>query len=95
MHITFVKKLQLDGMPCRKCQDVEALLRKGDWWSRIDAVAEIDERDPGGEGVRLALEHGVRSAPFFVVHTPGDVRVFTVFLQFVDEILKQGAGADS
>lgn len=90
MHITFVKKIQANGTPCRKCQEVETWLKQGGWWTRVDAVAAIDERDPAGEGTRLALEHGVRAAPFFVVRTTDEVRVYTVFLQFVDEILKPG-----
>lgn len=92
MHITFVKKIQADGTPCRKCQEVEAWLRRGDWWDRIDAVATVDERDPAGEGAALALQHGVRSAPFFVVRREDGVQVYTVFLQFVDEVLKPQEG---
>lgn len=88
MHITFVKKVLASGKPCRKCQDVEDRLRRGGYWERIDAVVIADERDPESAGMQLAREHHVSSAPFFVVESGGEVRVYTIFLQLVREVFQ-------
>ena len=88
MHITFVKKILASGEACRKCQDVEDRLRRGGYWDRIDAAIIADERDPESAGMKLAREHQVSSAPFFVVKNGGEVRVYTIFLQLVREVFK-------
>ena len=89
MHITFVKKILADGTPCRKCQDVEARLKAGGHWSRIDAICIADERDPDSEGWTFAREFKVNVAPFFVVRDRGTTKAYTIYLQFVREVLER------
>lgn len=93
MHVTFVKKVLEDGTACRKCQDIEARLRGAGHWPRIDAVAVADARDPASEGMRLAARHGVTVAPFFVVRDGADTRIYTIYLQFVREVLEAAPAA--
>lgn len=88
MHVTFVKKVLENGEACRKCQDVEARLRGAGHWPRIDAVAVADARDPASEGMQLAARHGVAVAPFFLVREGAQIRVYTIYLQFVREVLE-------
>jgi len=87
MHITFVKKRLAGGAICAQCREVEARLQASGDWARIDAVIEIDETLPDGDGAALARRHSVRSAPFFIVREGGETRVFTRFAQFADEVL--------
>ena len=88
MHITFVKKIKADGMPCRKCAEVEERLEKAGQMPRIDEVVIADERDPGSPGMRLAARYGVEQAPFFIVDDgKGPPRIYTIYLRFVKEVL--------
>lgn len=91
-RLTFVKKILEDGSPCAKCGDVEQRLRDGGHWHRLDRVVIADVRDPQSEGVRLAEQHGVERAPFFLVEDQQGTRVYTVFLQFQRDVLGQGGG---
>jgi hypothetical protein len=89
MHITFVKKIRADGEACRKCADVEQRLHDSGYWHCIDTVLVADQRIPDSAGVHLAEALGVDRAPFFVVEDDeGIISVHTVYLKFVDEILK-------
>ena len=88
MRITMVKKIKADGSPCRKCADVEHRLQQDGYANRIDRVVVADERDPGSEGQRLAAQHHVELAPFFIVEDDdGTIRVYTVYLRFLREVL--------
>jgi predicted DsbA family dithiol-disulfide isomerase len=40
--------------------------------------------------MRLAERLGVDRAPFFVVERDGAIEVYTVYLRFVNEVLKAG-----
>ncbi|MGH8579668.1 MAG: hypothetical protein ACREVK_05930 [Gammaproteobacteria bacterium] len=51
--ITLVKKITADGLPCRKCAEVEVRLRESGLWARIDRVVIADKRDSDSEGMRL------------------------------------------
>jgi hypothetical protein len=93
-RITFVKKILADGTPCGKCRDVEARLESGSHLDGIDRILIADERDPDSEGMRLAKRLGVDHAPFFVVETPGETIVYTVFLKFLKEILATSDDTD-
>lgn len=64
-----VKKRLLDGQPCRKCVQAEALLKKRAHWDRISEVVWADEGDPQSVGMKLAEEHEVAVAPFFIVRS--------------------------
>ena len=89
MRITFVKKIKVDGSPCRKCAEVQERLEKGGYLDRIDRTVIADERDPESEGMRLAKEHGVDVAPFFLVEDDdGSIRTYTVYFRFVKEVLQ-------
>lgn len=83
-RITLVKKIKLDGTPCRKCLEVTEHLQREGLMERIDAVVLADERDPASEGMRLAIRHGVSRAPFFIVR---EERVYDSFLRFKREVL--------
>lgn len=86
--ITLVKKITADGLPCRKCAEVEARLRESGLWARIERVAIADERDPESEGMRLGAAYGVEQAPFFIVRgDDGQEIVYTSFLKFRKEVL--------
>ena len=87
--ITFVKKILRDGIPCKKCSEVETRMRESDQIQYIDHIAIADERNPESEGIRLAQLHGIKIAPFFIVETDSDTLVYTIYLKFVREILEQ------
>ncbi|MCP5146060.1 MAG: hypothetical protein H6978_14720 [Gammaproteobacteria bacterium] len=98
-EIIFVKKVLADGNPCRKCQDVEQRLQRGGWDRLISRVVVAEEANPDSEGMRIAREHGVDRAPFFVVHrADGQPEIHTIFLRLVREVLEplgQDIPADS
>ena len=88
--ITLVKKRKADGNLCRKCEDVTRRLQRDGLADRIDRVVIADERDPEGLGMRLAREHDVDQAPFFLVaDDSGQVRVYTVYYRLVKEVLNR------
>lgn len=88
MKITFVKKIKADGLPCKKCLEVEQRLRDSDLMDRIDQVVIADERDPQSDGMQLAAKHQVDRAPFFIVENEdGNEMIYTIYFQFVKEVL--------
>lgn len=90
MKITMVKKVMFDGSPCKKCAEVELKMRDAGHFDHIDEVLIADENDPASPGMLLASELNVARAPFFVVEKPGrPPLVYTVYLKFVKEILKE------
>ncbi len=90
MHITFVKKGARPGKPCNKCAQVEQDLRENGYWDSIDSVLIADERIEDSPGMRLATTLGIRQAPFFVVKDDdGGIRIYTIYLKFVAEVLEQ------
>lgn len=88
MRITFVKKILANGEPCGKCADVSMRLERDGYLDLIDRIVVADERDEHSEGMRIAREHGVERAPFFVVEEESSTRVFDVYFKFVNEVLK-------
>ena len=90
MTITLVKKILADGSPCRKCAEVQERLEKEGLVDRIDATVVADERKPDSEGMLLARKYQVDRAPFFIVEEENaEPRIYTVYFQFVNEVLKQ------
>ena len=90
MKITLVKKILRDGTPCKKCGEVLERMEKDDQLRLMDEILVADERDPGSDGMLLAAALGVDRAPFFVVtYDDGRQQVYTVYLQFVKEVLSQ------
>jgi phosphoadenosine phosphosulfate reductase len=92
MRVTMVKKRLLNGEPCKKCLDAQTLLESRGLWSRIDEVIWAVEGDPDSAGMKLAAEHHVELAPFYVVRDDnGTQRVYTSTLQFIKEALGGGS----
>ena len=88
MKITFVKKIKIDGSPCRKCAEVQARLEKDGHMDKIDRTIIADERDGNSEGMQLAKQYDVDRAPFFIVDDEdNDPIVYTVYFKFVNEVL--------
>lgn len=88
MTITMVEKIRADGSPCRKCADVRERLERDGLRDRIDRILVADERAPESEGQRLAEQHGVDRAPFFLVERPGEpAQVYTVYMRLRREVL--------
>ena len=88
MKVTFVKKIKLDGSPCRKCIEVDDRLNSAGLMTRIDRVVIADERDASSEGMRLAAERGVDAAPFFIVDDGGKETVYTSYIKLLKEVLE-------
>ena len=94
LHITLVKKIKADGSPCKKCGEVIERLERDGLMGRIDRVVVADERDPQSEGMRLAAEHKVDAAPFFIVDRGQEKpEVYVSFFRFLKEVLQSQAGA--
>lgn len=93
MRITMVKKRLANGEPCEKCAQTEEMLRRRGLWERIDEVLWAVEGENDSPGARVAVRHGVKLAPFFVVHDEaGDEVVVTSALRLVRDHL-EGSGA--
>ncbi|MBT8114464.1 MAG: hypothetical protein KJP04_03745 [Arenicella sp.] len=91
MHITFVKKILENGELCHKCREVSKRLQAEGLVDKIDHIAIADMRDADSEGVRLAQQHGIERAPFFLVEdVAGDVAVFDVYFKFQKFMASQG-----
>ncbi len=87
MTITLVKKIKLDGSPCRKCAEVIERLETAGLMGRIDHTVIADERDLNSEGMRVAAELGVHQAPFFIVSEDGTQKVYTSYVKLLKEVL--------
>ena len=95
MRIRMVKKLKADGSPCRKCADVEKRLSDAGLLHRIDQIIIADENDPTSDGMQLAREFDVATAPFFIVEDDtGEATVYTVYFKFLKEVLEKGPATD-
>ena len=94
MRITMIKKQLENGQPCNKCIQAEQTLRNRGLWDKIDEVVWAVEGDEQSPGMRIAREHGVELAPFFVVQDDdGKTRTFTSTLGFIKEVLNGSAPA--
>ncbi len=93
MHVTMVKKEFADGSTCQKCVQAEEQLRRRGLWEKVDRVVLAREIDPTSEGMRLAAEHGVTLAPFFLVESEGSLRVYTSVLKLINEVWPAGPSA--
>jgi phosphoadenosine phosphosulfate reductase len=81
--LIMVKKRLANGAPCPKCVQAQELLDRRGLSDRIDRVVWALEGDPDSEGMRLAVEHGVDNAPFFLASDGSDTRVYTSVVAFV------------
>lgn len=93
-HITFVKKILVNGELCKKCQEVSERLEAEGLLSSINHIAIADERNADSEGVRLAKAHAVERAPFFLVENgAGDITVYDIYFKFKKFMAEQGIGS--
>lgn len=90
MHITFVKKILDDGSPCKKCQEVADRLESEGVLAHINHVVIADMRDAESEGVKLANQHEVERAPFFLLEEEGEVTVFDVYFKLRKYLQQRG-----
>jgi hypothetical protein len=82
-HITFVKKIFLNGELCKKCAEVSERLERDGLLDFVNQIAIAEESDAESEGMRLAREYGVSRAPFFLVEEDdGTVHVFDIYFKF-------------
>jgi phosphoadenosine phosphosulfate reductase len=87
MHVTMIKKELADGSPCKKCLQAEEILRRRGLWEQIDEVIFAKEADPTSPGMRLAAEHRVELAPFFLVKEGEQQTVYTSVIELMRERL--------
>ena len=87
MHVTMIKKELADGSPCKKCIQAEDVLRRRGLWEQIDEVVMAKEADPASLGMRLAAEHRVELAPFFIVKDGEREVVYTSVIELMRERL--------
>jgi len=71
MKVTMVKKRLADGSECRKCQEATEFLKTKGVWDNIDEIVWYLDDDPTSDGARLAQEHTMERAPFFIVERNG------------------------
>jgi phosphoadenosine phosphosulfate reductase len=88
MKITMVKKVLTGGSPCDKCRQSEELLKKRNLWDKIDKVIIADENDPDSPGMKLAKQHSIKLAPFYIVDNISEKDVvYTSTLKLIKEVL--------
>ncbi len=84
-----VKKQLANGEPCEKCAQTEQMLKMKGYWQRIDEVLWAIEGDDNSAGARLAAQHGVKLAPFFVIRdASGTETLVTSALRLVRQYLE-------
>lgn len=91
MHITFVKKILSSGELCKKCREVSERLETDGLIASINHITIADERDSDSEGMKLARQHNVERAPFFLVEENGEISVFDVYFKFKKLMAERGA----
>ena len=92
MRVTMVKKVLADKSPCRKCVEAQELLIKRGVWERIDEVIVAHEDDPDSPGMKLAHEHQVDRAPFFLVELDGEeTKVYLSVMRLIRDHLSTPA----
>ena len=55
----------------------------------IDVIEIADERDPNSPGMKLARNHEVNLAPFFIVEDNEGTRVYTTYFKFIKNELNK------
>ena len=95
MHITFVKKILVDGEMCKKCREVSDRLVNEGLIEHINQIAIADERDADSQGMKLAKQYQVERAPFFLVEEQGEITVFDVYFKFKKHMSQQGVAVAS
>ncbi len=90
-----VKKVLPNGEECPKCQDATRILKRRGYWDRITRTVFAVPGEPDNEGVRLAKEHGMTRAPFFVVGENSNARACGSVLQLIHEVFEKEKGRGS
>lgn len=86
-----VEKILPDGSLCPKCKDVTALLKKRDFWGKIDRVIDVSPSDKEGEGMKLIKKHKIKNAPFFIVEqADGTEVIYKSALQMLNALFPEG-----
>jgi hypothetical protein len=85
--ITMVKKLNPDGISCRKCLNIESRLKKDNLFNKIDNHLYINNID----GNKLAVKYNVKSVPFFIVENidnkeNSNIKIYTIYMKMKKEI---------
>ena len=87
MNITMVKKVKANWRPCRKSASVLSELETVGLLRSIGRVVDADERNPRSEGFKLALQHSVAAAPFFIVdREDGTQSIYTAYSRFLKDV---------
>jgi hypothetical protein len=89
MHVTMVKKKLADGTECRKCAQATEQLRTRGLLGRIDEFVWAQEGDAESPGSRLGKQHGIDTAPFFIVRDDTGEHVYTSVMLLIRERLGQ------
>ena len=88
MKITIVKKVKADGCLCRRSAQVWSQLESSQLLGYIDRIVFAHEHDPRSEGMKLAIEHRVNAAPFFIVEQDDAAsEVYTDYDSFLQEAI--------
>ena len=84
LNVTFVKKKLEDGSWCAKCNDVSTRLEKDGLLSMTNNIAIADVTQADSEGVKLAQQHHMDRAPFFIVENTEtkETEVFDIYFKF-------------
>lgn len=83
-----VKKRLLDGSDCRKCNQAAAQLESRGLADRINEIIWAIEGDVDSPGMKLGEQHGVDTAPFFLVRrNDGSEQVYTSVMLLIKERL--------
>ena len=89
MHIQLIKKIKLDGNPCRKSAKVLNELKSLGLLEKIDEIIAADQRQPSSLGFALATQYEVESAPFFIVkNEQGDTQIYKAYHRFLKDIFQ-------
>lgn len=89
LKITMVKKVMVDGSPCKKCGDVSKRLEESGYLAQIDRIVIADAANPESEGMQLATQYNVDKAPFFIVEKSGEApQIYTIYFKLVKEVLQ-------
>ena len=89
MHIQLIKKIKLDGNPCRKSAKVLNELQELGLLEKIDEIIAADQRQPSSQGFALANQYQVESAPFFIVkNEQGLSQVYKAYYRFLKEVFQ-------
>lgn len=89
-----VQKIKLNGELCAKSARVLQDLEQRNLLSKIHQFFIADARDIASTGYKLATQHKVDTAPFFIVTLDnGSTRLYTTYLRFLREVLDQAVCA--